>query len=766
MPWIDRSPLEYPPNNADQIRRFQDTRPPTNADYKQFRVGDLWLDTSSTYWWILSYRDSTMGIWRQLAYVPGNLDFLTGDAGGAVGPDGLNNINILGGAGITTTGNPVTNTITVSLTGGGGAVDNVITDDANNTTPDGAGNIYYLGDTGAYLNGVYFFGDPVNNTISARDLRNITVYVVDPTALETEYQTIQAALDAANAAGGGTVWIRPGTYTEDLVLYDSVDLVGAVAAPVPLGTTTIIVGQHIPPLAGAFSIRNIALVDADSILERNGAGTTVIALIDCTFDVTNGTAINLPNWTGTIATLNCHSIGTIDSYANIGAGGAAFLALGCTIGIGAGLAVFGGVVRINDCNIVTAITLIGSAIGNIRSATIQNPIVTINDSTLYCSDSNFISDDQTFINHVSTGMVTLTNLTIDTNINPGFAITGTGIVIMHNVAFMRVSAIDPGITQQANEYEVTGPTEIIPNDSSDVTEDAWIKFNIPAVMGYSLGIDNSDNDKLKITDGIDPSNGNEIVTVDPTAANAITFNAAYTFPTTDGLANQVLSTNGAGVISWASAVTNQVVIQTFTSNGNYVPTVGMQYCIIEIIGGGGAGGGCRATGGTTFSSAAGGSAGEYARGVFSAAAVGALQAVTIGVGGVGASGATGGNGGNSSVGALISANGGLGGTISATFVPANGATVFGSLGGTGGAGGDFRTPGSPSATINPLNCLYMGIGASSQYGAGGLTNNFNINGASGLGYGAGGAGTANTFSQAARTGGNGSAGIVIITEYI
>lgn len=42
---------------------------------------------------------------------------LTGDSGGAVGPDGVGNISILGGAGITIAGNPGTNTLTVTNTG-------------------------------------------------------------------------------------------------------------------------------------------------------------------------------------------------------------------------------------------------------------------------------------------------------------------------------------------------------------------------------------------------------------------------------------------------------------------------------------------------------------------------------------------------------------------------------------------------------------------------------------------------------------------------
>lgn len=45
----------------------------------------------------------------------GPLDTLTGDIGGAISPDGANNINLLTGVGLTSTGVAVTNTITFTL---------------------------------------------------------------------------------------------------------------------------------------------------------------------------------------------------------------------------------------------------------------------------------------------------------------------------------------------------------------------------------------------------------------------------------------------------------------------------------------------------------------------------------------------------------------------------------------------------------------------------------------------------------------------------
>ncbi len=46
-----------------------------------------------------------------------DIETLTGNTGGPVGPDGAFNINILGADGVVTTGNPGTNTITITQTG-------------------------------------------------------------------------------------------------------------------------------------------------------------------------------------------------------------------------------------------------------------------------------------------------------------------------------------------------------------------------------------------------------------------------------------------------------------------------------------------------------------------------------------------------------------------------------------------------------------------------------------------------------------------------
>jgi hypothetical protein len=206
--------------------------------------------------------------------------------------------------------------------------------------------------------------------------------------------------------------------------------------------------------------------------------------------------------------------------------------------------------------------------------------------------------------------------------------------------------------------------------------------------------------------------------------------------------------------------------QVFTASGTYTPSAGMLYCIIECVGGGGGGGSAAGSAANIYTGGGGGSGG-YSRVMATAATIGASKTVTIGAGGAG--GAAGSNngaaGGDTSVGTLSVGKGGAGGTFgSAANVGAGGA---GGVAGTGditptgspGMGGQYNTA---LASITP-----SGMGGSSIFG-GGARSIASItaqagNNATNYGSGGGGAYAYNTASNFA--GGNGTAGIVIITEF-
>ena len=193
-----------------------------------------------------------------------------------------------------------------------------------------------------------------------------------------------------------------------------------------------------------------------------------------------------------------------------------------------------------------------------------------------------------------------------------------------------------------------------------------------------------------------------------------------------------------------------VVMQTFTTSGTYTPTSGMQYCIVHMVGGG--------AGGTQNSSGSygggGGGAGEYATGVFSAAAIGASKTVTIGAGGAVTTA-----GGTTSLGTLLTAVGGGAGTVN-SYTPG--------AGGTGGTGTGLHVPGGQGATGSGVFSgpqFIGGSGGASFFGSGGRGGVGNLdNGTAGTAYGSGGGGNGNVGGVWAAAGA-GASGCVIIYEY-
>jgi len=118
MPFEYQSPLNYPANSASSIRRFKYTRVPTVTDYRNFIVGDMWLDQSSNDWYICCYKDSTSAIWRRVAGTGAPAESFLPDSGTSpVIPNAANEVTITGGTGINTVGG--LNTITFNSTGGG-----------------------------------------------------------------------------------------------------------------------------------------------------------------------------------------------------------------------------------------------------------------------------------------------------------------------------------------------------------------------------------------------------------------------------------------------------------------------------------------------------------------------------------------------------------------------------------------------------------------------------------------------------------------------
>jgi hypothetical protein len=218
-----------------------------------------------------------------------------------------------------------------------------------------------------------------------------------------------------------------------------------------------------------------------------------------------------------------------------------------------------------------------------------------------------------------------------------------------------------------------------------------------------------------------------------------------------------------------SVITNTI---TYTSNATYNPSANLLYAIIEMVGGGGAGGTAPTTNSLQRSCSSGGGGGGYLKAYLTPVNIGTTKTVVVGQGGLGATpsptAATdstfGGNmlvAGAGPTGAIgvagpnTTSSSGAGGTNSYTL-PAS-QIILNVNGGRSGNSFCSSTP-----------VFFAGAGGSSVLGSGapsGMSNN-DYSAFDGTGFGGGGRGSVNGLSTSARSGGSGSNGVVIITEYI
>jgi len=143
------------------------------------------------------------------------------------------------------------------------------------------------------------------------------------------------------------------------------------------------------------------------------------------------------------------------------------------------------------------------------------------------------------------------------------------------------------------------------------------------------------------------------------------------------------------------------VITSFTSSGTWTKPANLLYVSVWCVGGGGGSGGASTTAAGQSAMGGGGGGGATAYAVIAASLLASSVTVTVGNGGTAATstaGNTAGTGGTSSFGALLTANGGIGGvTRAASAVPhgINGGSGSATIGGTatnkilhsGGTGG-------------------------------------------------------------------------------
>lgn len=222
----------------------------------------------------------------------------------------------------------------------------------------------------------------------------LTQFVVDPSTTpgtRGTYSTIQSAITAA--VSGQDIFIRPGTYTENLTLKVGVNLIG-FSGDGDNGQVTII-GKATLTAAGTVSISNIRLqTNSDFLLAVTGTLNSVVNLNNCFLNCSNNTGISFTT-SGTSSQINVNN-----SKGNLGTTGIAIFSHSAS-----GLLEFNYCMFSNTGSSTTANT--ASGIGGVRAyyTYFFNPLTTSGTTATFDVEKSTIDCNQintTAITHGST----------------------------------------------------------------------------------------------------------------------------------------------------------------------------------------------------------------------------------------------------------------------------------------------------------------------------------------------------------------------------
>lgn len=409
----------------------------------------------------------------------------------------------------------------------------------------------------------------------------ISLFIVD-LAGGTPYATVQAALTAADAAGGNaTVYVRPGTYVESLTLFTTVDLVGASGDSQENLVT--ISGLHTPPSSGNFSVANITLATIGDIFFSAAAGSTDIFLQNVTVSSPNGYIFDLVNWTGDIFLREVRAAPVVNDYGLINNTGGTTVVTAfdsdlskgttnaTTIGSGgnlirclseAAIIIAGGSSSLYYTEIQSGITFTGSSIGRLRHCILQNgsgaAVTQSSSGPLSIAECGILSATNPVIGGAGAGIVTIGHNSFSANSNYSGSLTISDVRMRCGIA--RITDLRGNFTDHGfmlgSGTDATVTTTAAPTDGQ-------------------LPIGNTGNDPTLATltsgTGISITNGSGTITVTNTSPGGL-------LPWTEVLGTSQAMTVNNGFIA------NNAALVTLT-----LPATAIVGDIIEITGKGAGG---------------------------------------------------------------------------------------------------------------------------------------------------------------------------------
>lgn len=302
----------------------------------------------------------------------------------------------------------------------------------------------------------------------------VAKWIVDAQAGQGTHTTIQAAITAASS--GDTIFIRAGTYTEDITLKAGVNLTAFSTDSSENGTGHVqITGKATFTGVGSVSIAGIQLnTNSDFFLAITGSSASVINLYDCYLNCSNNTGISYTSSSASSG-LNIYSC-----YGNLGTTGIAYYSMS-----GAGTLLFKSCYLNNSGGSSTANTS-SAGIVLYDDTEFSNPTTTSGTNIFAAFASAINTEAQNATSFTSGGsgnstvnacfivsgtasaisisnVANITNSTISSsNTN---AITGAGSIQYADISFANSSNIN--VTTQAVLYE--GPSKKIGSTNSGNT---------------------------------------------------------------------------------------------------------------------------------------------------------------------------------------------------------------------------------------------------------------------------------------------------------
>lgn len=301
----------------------------------------------------------------------------------------------------------------------------------------------------------------------------VAKWIVSATASDGTHTTISAALTSASS--GDTIFIRPGTYTENLTLKAGVNLVSFAADA--LTPNVSLAGTCTFTAAGTVSMSGVRLTtNSAAFLAVTGSAASIVNLYECFLNASNNNGITFSSSDAgaKIAAFNCRGdIGTsgINLFAHSSAGTLSFRysTMGNSGGSSTANTCSAGTVISIDSNFSNPITLSGTGALEIDKGTIDTSATNSTSLTLGGSGTQvgrFVKFSSGSASAVSIGgTATLEYCTVSsTNTN---AITGAGTLNYSNLSFdntsntINTSTVTPLVSRYGVQLSATVPAFLV-----------------------------------------------------------------------------------------------------------------------------------------------------------------------------------------------------------------------------------------------------------------------------------------------------------------